>query len=332
MTRSSFPEIPEAALRSHAQPERVERVWRRLALDVQGAPRRPRLRLWLLPAAAALFGAGVLVGTRAAAPPAGEVSAVAEPRPPLTVAGAATPPERQTAAEPRPDASAPKVLRRARPRPQSEVLVYPESYAEPRAHEPEPAAGPAPWEQLAEAGDFRAAHAALDRDGGFDVVMARASASQLLVLADIARAGGAREHAAAALRRVLSAYVSAAEAPVAAWTLGNLLEQSGDEAGAAEAYAEYRRLSPAGDFAEDAAARQVDAALTQGNVELAARALDEYAQNFPQGRRLGELRRGLAQLLARDQTPAPDAAGDEEEEQVEPFVEHPAELAPTGAR
>ena len=39
-----------------------------------------------------------------------------------------------------------------------------------------------------------------------------------------------------ALRRVLEAYVSAPEAPIAAWTLGNLLEQSGDRAGAADAY------------------------------------------------------------------------------------------------
>jgi hypothetical protein len=156
----------------------------------------------------------------------------------------------------------------------------------------------AEWEKLAEAGDFHAAKQALDRDGGFERASSRASASQLLVLADVARASGSREQAAQALRRVLSSYLSAPEAPIAAWTLGNLLEQSGDRSGAAEAYAAYRRLSPAGDFAEDAAARQVDAALSQGNLELGRRAMEEYAQNFPKGRRLAELRKRLSELEA----------------------------------
>ena len=226
-----------------------------------------------------------------------------------------------------PATPAPKLARPARAVASGQALVeeYPKSYGEPAllVSEPPPA-GPAAWEILAESGDFRAADEALERGGGFDAVMARASASQLLVLADIARASGARDRAANALRRVLSAYVSAPEAPLAAWTLGNLLDQAGDKAGAAEAFAQYRRLSPTGDFAEDAAARQVDAALSQGNLELGARALDEYAQNFPQGRRLAELRKRLAELSApTDALPTPEAE-EEEEEPAEPATEAPA--------
>jgi tetratricopeptide (TPR) repeat protein len=182
---------------------------------------------------------------------------------------------------------------------------------------------------LAETGDFRAAKAALDREGGFDQVCVRASASQLLVLADIARAAGGREQAAQALKRVLSAYDSAPEAPLAAWTLGNLLEQAGDRLGAAEAYATYRRLSPTGDFAEDAAARQVDAALSQGNLELGTRAMEEYAQNFPKGRRLAELRKRLSALAAPHDAAAP-ADTDDDDDAAESNVETPA--APLPAR
>jgi hypothetical protein len=318
MTRASFPEIPQEALRSHAHPERVERVWRRLELDVGAAPRSLRAPAWWMVAAVGIFGLGVFVGVRASAPSTAQLSAVAEPRPALPVPGAAALPERQAVAEKREDAPTPKLARPARALPTGEALVeeFPESYGEvPSAvSEPAPPVGPAAWEVLAESGDFHAAKEALDRDGGFDQALVRASASQLLVLADITRASGGREQAAQALKRVLSAYLSAPEAPVAAWTLGNLLDQSGDKIGAAEAYALYRRLSPTGDFAEDAAARQVDAALSQGNLELGARALDEYAQNFPKGRRLAELRKRLNALSAPVDPAAPAAAEPEEEE------------------
>lgn len=318
MTRQSFPEIPHAALKSHAQPERVERVWRRLKLDMSATPRKRAASYWWMPvAAASIFGLGVAVGVRLHTPVV-EVAAVAEPRAPLATPGAGPAVEpvattQQRHAEP------------ARKHPQARHAApvgdsaesYPESY-EPAVvvNEPAPVVEFAEWEKLAEAGDFKAAKAALDRDGGLDRAAARATASQLLVLADIARASGNREQASQALRRVLSAYVSAPEAPLAAWTLGNLLEQAGDRSGAAEAYATYRRLSPTGDFAEDAAARQVDAALSQGNLELGRRTLEEYAEHFPKGRRLAELRQRLAaaEAPAADGTASPPVDSDESDD------------------
>ena len=75
-----------------------------------------------------------------------------------------------------------------------------------------------------------------------------------------------------------------------------MLEQGGDGAGAAEAYELYRRLSPAGDFAEDAAARQVDVALARQELELATRLVDQYEKDFPNGRRLAEFREELGKL------------------------------------
>lgn len=332
MTRASFPEIPRAALKSHATPERVERVWRRLELDASRAPRPGRAAYWWAPAlGAGLFGLGVLVGARVTAPVV-EVSAVAEPRSALPTPGAGRAAPRQPpAAEHHPEEEpAPKHARRARAQ-QAEVFEerrYAETYGEPAGMAPSEAAppsvaAPAEWERLAEAGDFRAARAELDRSGGFQSAAGRASASQLMVLADIARASGNREQAAQALKRVLSSYVSAPEAPIAAWTLGNLLEQAGDGAGAADAYATYRRLSPAGDFAEDAAARQVDVALSQGNLEIAARAVEEYAANFPKGRRLAELRKRLAALAAPANVAGGGTEPEEDEEATEPGAEAP---------
>jgi tetratricopeptide (TPR) repeat protein len=333
MTRESFPEIPQEALRSHAHAERVERVWRRLELDVARPSRALRAPAWWAPAALGIFGLGVFVGVRLNAPPTRELAAVAEPRPTLPAPGAAVVPERRAVAEKRADAPAPKHVRPARALPVEETLVeqYPESYGEPAvASEPLVAAGPAAWEVLAETGDFKSAKDALDHEGGFERVLVRASASQLLVLADIARASGGRDQAAQALKRVLLAYDSAPEAPIAAWTLGNLLDQAGDRAGAAEAYATYRRLSPTGDFAEDAAARQVDAALSQGNVELGTRALEEYAQNFPKGRRLAELRKRLAALSAPADASSPAVTeAEEDDEAVEPGADTPLKAPAT---
>jgi hypothetical protein len=317
MSRVSFPEIPQEALKGHAQPARVERVWRRLELDLAAAPRsRSALGWWLAFGAVGIFGLGVVLGTRLHAP-AVEVTALAEPRPTLPAPQKRVRSRRVIAV----DDTAPE---------------YVESYGEPAGtvvSEPAPVSGPPEWETLADTGDFGAAKAALDRSGGFQRASDRASASQLLVLADIARASGEREEAAQALRRVLSAYVSAPEAPLAAWTLGNLLEQAGDRSGAADAYATYRRLSPTGDFAEDAAARQVDAALSQGNLELGTRAMEEYAQNFPKGRRLAELRKRLAALAAPPDAAAPAAADSEDDDEAnEPSADAPAPPPAASAR
>jgi hypothetical protein len=345
MTRASFPEIPQAALKSHAQPEHVERVWRRLQLDVAGTPPTRAAWYWWAPiAAAGIFGLGVLVGVRLHAPLA-EVAAVAEPSSALPIPGAgpAVEPPVPTAERHEPPAQKRAHARRALSTGVSVAEPYTESYEPvgPAVSEPSSVADAAEWERLAESGDFRGAKQALDRDGGFERAAARASAAQLLVLADVARASGSREHAAQALKRVLASYVSAPEAPLAAWTLGNLLEQAGDRSGAAEAYATYRRLSPTGDFAEDAAARQVDAALSQGNLELGRRAMEEYAENFPKGRRLAELRKRLAALESPEgaaalEAPA-EASGaapsesDEDDDAAEPSAEAPA-APPAAAR
>ncbi|HWA70887.1 MAG TPA: tetratricopeptide repeat protein [Polyangiaceae bacterium] len=304
MIDDELSELPPTALRDHSGDPRIERVWQRLDQGL-GRPRaRARAGLWLAPAfGLALFVAGVMVGrhadpTRMLAP-----QMAAEPLPAAESPVAAEGPARSLEHSPRPQPSARGEVRRAlRPRvPGAEPLaassevVYEGPSATPYVV---PATEPPQWQQKADSGDFPGARAALERSGGWEVALVAASPDQLMTLVDVARASGEREQAVRALRRLLDAFSGAPEASLAAWTLGNLLEQGGDRSGAAEAYATYRRLSPTGDFAEDAAARQVDVALSQGNQELASQLVDQYAKDFPNGRRLAEWRDELAKLSA----------------------------------
>jgi hypothetical protein len=337
MTRRRLPEIAKSSLRDYDASEQSAAVWRRLKSDLRGHKPRERRSplLWVsVPAlAAVLFGSGVFVGARFIRPQALPF-VQAEPRlQPLPAAGPV--PTKNTA---EPEASQPETKalhthgrRSAR---LSASAATPLSYGllDTMAHAaPAQALGPE-WQRLVEIGDFPGARRALDRQGGFDVAMAHASPSELMSLVDIARASGERGQAISALRQVL-AHAEAPEAPLAAWTLGNLLEQAGDQPGAAQAFALYRRLSPAGDFAEDAAARQVDVALREGNLELVTQLVEDYARDFPHGRRLSEFRRAERALSDRDHDAGAksEAIHDELEDESEESHLPPAAASSTPA-
>lgn len=320
MARRRLPEIPRSALRDYDASEQSVAVWRRLKSDLRAHKPREARSPWLLvsvPAlAAVLFGSGVFVGARFVRPQALPF-VQAEPRPQAAPAAAAVP--TKNTAEPDVVSPETKVLqthtrRSTRLSPSAEPHSYSLLEASPHAS-PTQASAPE-WQRLVELGDFSGARRALDRAGGFDVAMAHASPSELMSLVDVARVSGERGQAISALRQVL-AHAEAPEAPLAAWTLGNLLDQAGDQPGAAQAFALYRRLSPAGDFAEDAAARQVDVALREGNLELVTQLVEDYARDFPHGRRLGEFRRAERALQGRDQDAGakPEVARDEAEDE-----------------
>jgi outer membrane protein assembly factor BamD (BamD/ComL family) len=161
------------------------------------------------------------------------------------------------------------------------------------------------WQRLADQSEYAQALEALATLGGFDVVMGAAGAEQLLALADVARATGQRERAVVALRRLVSEHGADPNAPVAAWMLGNELSKAGDLAGAAHAFATYRSLSPGGDFAEDALARQIDLAAEQGQVEPARRLAGRYLEEFPDGPRSADIQAKL-ERWGRVELPAPE--------------------------
>jgi len=262
-----------------------------------------------------LFGSGVLVGARFIRPQA-LPNVQAEPT--SQALPAAGPASTKNTVEAEPPAPQSKPLHTRARRLTGAQTSPSEPYNFGSAESlPYVAASPAPaaeWKRLVESGDFAAARHAVDRQGGFDVAIAHASPAELMTLVDIARAAGERGQATNALRQVI-AHPDAPEAPLAAWTLGNLLEQSGDAPGAAQAFALYRRLSPAGDFAEDAAARQIDVALAGGNVELVTQLVEDYARDFPHARRLSEFRRAMRALADRDAGAKPEAERDDPDDE-----------------
>jgi TolA-binding protein len=168
------------------------------------------------------------------------------------------------------------------------------------------------WQLAAQQGEYQTALGELEASGGFDAVAAQADADQLMYLADVARATGFKQRAVMAWRRVISQHASDPQASLAAWSLGNMLEQSGDQLGAAEAFAAYRGLSPQGDFAEDALVREIRMAAAQQNAQLANRLAAQYDQAFPNGRRAQEIQEQLAKLQ-RGATVSADAGAPEVE-------------------
>jgi hypothetical protein len=309
MTLRKFDDLPSGTLRDQGTRDRVDRVWQRLEGELETAAPRSRVTLWWVPAAAAIiFGAGVVVGSKWARPEAAPVAVAEKPAANDPVSTGLAPAAARE--EPKPVQSAVAHHRAVAPRPRSTAVIPPLSDDEPVAIQVEaPLAPPGPpeWKQLADSGDFEAARTAIDRAGGFEAVLQSASPAQLMSLVDVARTAGQREVAVAALRRVVVDSPDSPEAPLAALTLGNMLEQAGDESGAAEAFALYRRLSPAGDFAEDATAREVEAALARGNWELAAGLVYKYEKDFPNGRRRDEFRRELERLAESDAGLEPEA-------------------------
>lgn len=291
--------------REHGSPAQIERVWGRLEGSLREAHRRRSQRpIWGTLAAAAVFGLGVWAG-RVTQP-------VVEPGPELAREEIVVPEPMHPEEQPelrergvRPSAAPAPSPRRVVPR-RSETRrntpvqsVQPQRDEAPREIEA-PAARPAAssedprWLGLADRGEYAAAFQAVDEAGGFDAVLVQSSAEELMTLADVARAAGQQGRAIQALRRVIQLYPDDPNAPVAAMMLGNLLQRAGDLVGAGEAYALNRSLSPQGDFAEDALAREFEVALETADLERARALATQYEREFPQGRRLGDIREQLA--------------------------------------
>jgi TolA-binding protein len=327
--RQNLPDFPRSLFRDPADPERIDRVWQRLAMDLRPSrkhkPAGPSL--WMLSAAACgllVFGGGVLVGMRYSEPLAISPRMTAEPAVPPAQSGQEI---RPTVATPSKPPHRPRTAARATTSGRSAHLrgSLPLVQAEPAPADPPPpapTAAPVPdWQTLAGQLDYEAARQALDRQGGFAAAVSEASPEQLMILHDIARATGNRRSALQALQTVVQRYPDDPNAPIAAWSLGNLLEASGDRAGAAQAYSTYRSLSPEGDFAEDALARQVQVAIEAGDLAQARRLATQYAQDFPNGRHSDELHAQLDELADAGSSAATGAAPSETEASAAPGEE-----------
>jgi transmembrane sensor len=116
-------------------------------------------------------------------------------------------------------------------------------------------------------------------------------AGELLLAADNARLAGHPAQGVEFLRELLREHADDRRAPLAAFTLGRmLLIELHQPNEAAAAFAESRRLSPRGTFAEDAMAREIEALRTAGRTVEARALAREYLHAYPNGRRAAAVR------------------------------------------
>lgn len=144
------------------------------------------------------------------------------------------------------------------------------------------------WRDHAEAGDFKRAFSMLPEAAS----IASMDVSQLMLAADAARLSGHPQAALPFLERVMAAHADDERAPLAAFTLGGvLMHQLGRPREAEAAYAKARAGTKSVELAQDALARQVEAAHLAGDANLARRLARAYIAQYPHGRRVHAVRR-----------------------------------------
>jgi transmembrane sensor len=146
------------------------------------------------------------------------------------------------------------------------------------------------WRDHARAGDYAKAYSEL-RAGGLDSV--RDEAGDLLLAADAARLSGHPADAVRQLRMLCDRHSSDPSAPVAAFTLGRVLDDLGKPAEAAAAFRRAGALSPSSPLAEDALAREAEAWARAGRSDDARVAAARYFRRFPAGPHVADLRKIL---------------------------------------
>jgi len=137
-------------------------------------------------------------------------------------------------------------------------------------------------------GEYREAYSVLERAP--EVV--GNGPEDLMLAADAARFSHHPAQATRFLERVTREHPQTSVAPLAAFTLGRIyLSEVGQPAKAADAFALSRKLAPAGSLAEDAMAREVEAAKVAGQRSRARELAEQYLRRYPNGRRLASVRK-----------------------------------------
>jgi transmembrane sensor len=144
------------------------------------------------------------------------------------------------------------------------------------------------WREHAEEGDFGRAYELLERAQN----RVADDVQELLLAADAARLSGHPAQAVPFLRRVIDRHASDPRASLAAFTLGGvLMNQLGRPREAEAAYARARARARSDALAQDAVARQVEAAHRAGDSARARELALEYLERYPSGRRVNAVRR-----------------------------------------
>jgi hypothetical protein len=139
------------------------------------------------------------------------------------------------------------------------------------------------WRELAARADYATAWAAVE-ERGFDRVRARASAADLMTLADLARFARQPEKAVSALTQLRERFAGTIEASHAAFSLGRV---ASDQLGAPEQappwFVIYLTERPDGDFASEAMGRLLDCHERAGNTSAARETAARYLELYPDG-------------------------------------------------
>ncbi len=137
-------------------------------------------------------------------------------------------------------------------------------------------------------GEYPEAYSVLERA---PEIVGNAS-EDLMLAADAARFSNHPAQATHFLERMTREHPQDSVAPLAAFTLGRIyLSQLGQPAKAADAFALSLRLAPSGSLAEDALAREVEAAELAGQQSRAHDLAEQYLRRYPSGRRLSSVRK-----------------------------------------
>jgi transmembrane sensor len=139
------------------------------------------------------------------------------------------------------------------------------------------------WQKLTTAGRYTDAWRRAEDEGVSDLCR-RASAADLLALADAARFGGGAAHAREPLTALRSRFPGTREAGLAAFLLGRIaFDQAHAPADAARWFTAYLAEQPGGSFAREAAGRLIEARERTGDTAGAHDAAKRYLAAYPDG-------------------------------------------------
>jgi hypothetical protein len=148
---------------------------------------------------------------------------------------------------------------------------------------PPPAPAQASWKSLALAGNYAAAFAAAEREG-FGSICRQSSSSDLLLLGNTSRLAKKPAQAEEAFLAARARPGAAHQRALAAFQLGRLAQDTrGDHARAATWFETYLSESPAGQLAQEAAGRVMEAHHRAGNAQAARLAARRYLDRHPGG-------------------------------------------------
>lgn len=142
---------------------------------------------------------------------------------------------------------------------------------------------PPSWRDLVAGDRYREAMTAAEAEG-FDGLVARASAADLLMLADVARFSGKPDRAAAALTAARRRFAGSGEAAKAAFHLGRMaFDQRRSYAEAERWFLVYLEEQPGGSFAQEALGRVIECRESMGSAGEAREAARRYLARYPAG-------------------------------------------------